>query len=99
MALCPDREGKLLGWRRVRDAFQTLEKWVKVNGGVCGGGDVIGFREIVGGLDTTRMPSRVLRSVMRTWEVVDGCWVSSIYERKDAAGDNVYEVEYSVAKR
>jgi len=88
--------GTRLGWRYVRDAFFVLECWIKANGGACGGGDLAGFRAIVGELDLLSMPMRALQETMKMWEYFDAGWVENLYERKRVAGDNAHEIECRV---
>jgi hypothetical protein len=61
--------GKRMGWRHLRDSVRLVEKWVRNNGGLYGGRDVSGFREIMSELanDLLRMPLKALR------EVLGGC--------------------------
>jgi hypothetical protein len=94
-------EGKRMGWRHVRDSVRLVEKWVGANGGLYGGGDVSGFREIMSELanDLLRMPLKALREMLDGCEFVDGEWAASVVLRKEAARDNAYEVEYRVERR
>ena len=78
----------------VRDGFRVLEGWVRVNGGRGVGGDVPWFREVVGELDLLRMPLEELRDVLEGCEYVDGVWAAGVLERKQAAGENLHEMEY-----
>ena len=91
--------GRRLGWRSVRDAFRMLDRWVDVNGGVMNGGDYAGFREIAGELDLLSMPLKVLCETIGGWKRVDAEWVEGLFERKEADGDNAYELEYKVGRR
>ena len=92
-------QGIRLGWRYVRRAVHLAELWVISNGGEFGGGDVSGFRDIVGGLDLLEMPLKVLRDVFGGCAYVDDAWLCDLVDRKQAAGDNLYEVEYKVERR
>ena len=83
----------------MRSGFCLLERWVKANGGACGGGDVVGFREVAGELDLLSMPLKALREALRSWEVVDAAWVEGLYERKEAAGADAHMVAYKVGRR
>jgi len=63
------------------------------------GGDYAGFREIAGELDLLSMPLKALRETIGTSQNVDAEWVEGMFDRKEAAGDNAYEVEYKVGRR
>lgn len=91
--------GERLGWRYVQHAFRVVEKWVRVNGGAMGGGGISDFFEVVEGLDLLSMPMKVLRETVHSWEMVDPAWVDGLCQRKQASGDNAYEVVYQVMKR
>jgi hypothetical protein len=94
-------EGRRLGWRYVRDGLRLLEGWVRANGGAYGAGDryVSWFRESVLELDVCGMPLKALREVATGSEYADGGWAAGVLERKQAAGDNGYEVEYKEGRR
>ena len=92
-------EGKRLGWRDVRGGFRMLEAWLKANGGACGGGDFAGFREVACELDLVGMPLKVLREMVGNLEFSDPAWARGLCERKEAGGDNAYEVEYKAGRR
>ena len=93
-------EGRRLGWRHVRGAYRMLEGWMRANGGAYGGGDVVSwFRGCVAELGLGVMPLKALREVVEGSEYLDGDWVSGVIERKEAAGDQAYEVEYREGRR
>jgi len=93
----------VMGWRRVRDIVHVLEKWVSANGGLYGGGDVSGFREIIGelDLDKLRVPLEALREVLGGCEYVDDLWVAGIILNREKADINAYayESEYKVTRQ
>jgi DNA-binding beta-propeller fold protein YncE len=45
------------------------------------------------------MPLKALREVVEGSEYLEGGWASGVVERKEAAGDNGYEVEYREGRR
>jgi hypothetical protein len=97
LARAKQGKGQRLGWRYVRDAFNLLDGWVRANAGESGAvaGDAVSwFRASVAELDIGAIPLNVLREVVVGSENLDGGWASGVIERKEAAGDNAYEVEY-----
>lgn len=95
---------KELRWRSAIYAFRAIEMWVKANGGARrntarGRGNQQLFLEVVGELDLLATPSKVLLDAVGRCKYVDAAWVEEIMERKCAAGDNAYELEYKVEKR
>jgi hypothetical protein len=93
------RGAERLGWRNVRAGFRLLEKWLKANGGACAGGDVSAFLEIAEELDLLAIPLKALRDMLGFWEMANPVWARGLCERKEAAGGNNFEVEYTVEKR
>lgn len=94
------REGRRLGWRYVRDAYRVLEGWMRANGGGYGTGDQVSwFRGSVAELGLGVMPLKALREVVEGSEHLDVGWAGGGIERKEAAGDNAYEVEYREGRR
>ena len=102
LALACARHGKgqRLGWRYVRSAHRMLEGWMRANGGANAGRDKVSwFQESVCELDVGAMPLKALREVVEGSEYVDRGWAAGLIERKEAAGDNAYEVEYKEERR
>jgi hypothetical protein len=92
--------GKRMGWRHVRDSVHLLEEWVSVNGGLYGGGDVSGFREVMRELDLLGMPLKALREVLGGCEYVDDMWAAGIVlNRETDLNANACEVEYKVTRQ
>ena len=95
LACARHAKGQRLRWRYVRRAYRMLEGWMRANGGANAGRDKVSwFQESVCELDFGAMPLKALREVVEGSEYVDRGWAAGVIERKEAAGDNAYEVEY-----
>jgi hypothetical protein len=100
LACARHEKGRRLGWRYVRRAYRMLEGWMRANGGAYGGGDNLSwFQASVAELDVCAMPLKALREVIEGSKYADRGWAAGVIERKEAAGDNAYEVEYRIERR
>jgi len=101
LALTRARHGKWrrMEWKYVRDGFRMLEGWLKANGGAYDVGQLAWFRGMACELDIGCLPLKAMHSTIQRSRYVEGAWADSIVARKQATGDNKYEVEYKEERR